>query len=124
LRWLRTRTNEHCSAQSMAAQGQSRRIDQEPVASAQPQLPDSLVGPSGSGQEPEAAKPLMQGQLPAHSLSQVLVEEAANLCENLLRFGRAIVAQIMRVRLSLVDLKYGLHAGLTQLAMHPHRIAE
>jgi hypothetical protein len=27
--------------------------------------------------------------------------------------GRAIVAQIMRVRLSLVDLQYGLHAGLT-----------
>ena len=59
----------------------------------------------------------MQGQLPAHSLSQVLVEEAANLRENLLRFGRAIVAQIMRVRLSLVDLQYGLHTSLTQLAI-------
>ena len=60
------------------------------------------------------------GYLPSH----VLLEEAANLPENLLRFGRAIVAQIMCMRLSLVDLQYGLNAGLTQLAMHAHRIAE
>src|SRR5829696_1144975 len=41
------------------------------------------------------------------SLLHVLVEEGRDLGEDLLRLGRRVVAQVMRVRLALVDLERG-----------------
>src|SRR5258708_39571927 len=58
------------------------------------------------------------------SFPQMLVEEMRDLPNGVLGFRRVDVAQILGMRLTFEDLQHGLDAGLAQLAMHPHRIAE
>src|SRR5215207_3344671 len=60
----------------------------------------------------------------ATSFLHVLVEEGRDLGEDLLRLRRRVVAQVMRVRLALVDLQRGFDPGLPQLAMDPHRVRQ
>src|SRR5437868_3717643 len=58
------------------------------------------------------------------SFPEVLVEEARDLLERLAALGRAWIAVVLRVRLAFVDLEQRLDAGLAQLAVHAHRVAE
>src|SRR5579863_3061913 len=57
-------------------------------------------------------------------LRQVPVEECRQLAEVLLGFGRIGIARILRMRLPFEHVEIGNDAGLTQLAMHPHRIGQ
>src|SRR5579872_3282048 len=56
--------------------------------------------------------------------SQMAIEEARNLLEHFLRLGRSVVADVMRVRHPLIDLKRCFHASLTKLAMNANRVAQ
>src|SRR5262245_12450356 len=60
----------------------------------------------------------------AMSFAQVLVEEAGNLAENLPGLGRGVVADVMGVALAFEHLQHGLDAGLAQLAVDAHGVAE
>ena len=55
-------------------------------------------------------------------LRQIFVEERGQLSEMLLRFRRVGVARILRMRLPFEHVEIRDDAGLTQLAMHAHRI--
>src|SRR5215213_2384788 len=57
-------------------------------------------------------------------LLHVLVEEGGDLGEDLLRLRRGVVAQVVGVRLALVDLQDRLDAGLAELAVDAHRVRE
>ena len=63
-------------------------------------------------------------RIAAGLFSQVLIEEVSDLFERLFGLGRINVSRILRVRLALVDLQDRLDAGLAQLAMHAHRVAQ
>src|SRR5882672_3863472 len=54
----------------------------------------------------------------------MLVEEIGDLLEHLLRFRGGVVADVVRVRHSLVDLKRGLDAGLPKLAVNASGVAQ
>src|SRR5258708_11115939 len=71
------------------------------------------------------ARQIVESTIPVPaSFPQMLVEEMRDLPNGVLGFRRVDVAQILGMRLAFEDLQHGLDAGLAQLAMHPHRIAE
>jgi hypothetical protein len=49
--------------------------------------------------------------LPAGLLAEILVEKLGNLAEHDGGFRQAIVEQVLRVRLTFVDLEFRLHSG-------------
>src|SRR5882672_4651865 len=54
----------------------------------------------------------------------MLVEEIGDLLEHLLRFRGGVVADVVRVRHALIDLKRGLDAGLPKLAVNANGVAQ
>lgn len=57
-------------------------------------------------------------------LSEVPVEEAGDLAEDLLGFGRRVVAEIVGVGLAFEHLQGGFDTGLSQFAVNTDRIAQ
>src|SRR5271156_3711040 len=55
---------------------------------------------------------------------QMSIEETRDFAEGLGGFRRRLVEQILRVRLSLVDVQRGLDASLAQLSMDAHGVAQ
>ena len=53
-----------------------------------------------------------------------LSKNAGDFLESLFRFRRGIVAVIMRVRLAFIDLQRRIDAGLAQLAVNAHGVAQ
>ena len=52
----------------------------------------------------------------------MLVEKARDFLEHFPRLRRGVVANVMRVRHPLLDLKEGFHAGLAKLAVDTDRV--
>src|SRR5271166_3273164 len=61
---------------------------------------------------------------PAWLLAEMLVEKLGDLAERDGGLGHAIVEQVLRVRLTFVDLELSFHPGRAERAMHPHRVAQ
>src|SRR4051812_18822568 len=57
-------------------------------------------------------------------LRQIFVEECRQLAKMLLGLGRIGIAGILRVRLAFEHVEIADDAGLTQLAMHTHRVGQ
>src|SRR6202043_2380381 len=63
-------------------------------------------------------------QLASRLLAEMLVEKLGNLAERDGGLGQAIVEQVLRVRLTFVDLQLRLHPGRAERAMRPHRVTQ
>src|SRR5208282_4363141 len=61
-------------------------------------------------------------QLASRLLAEMLVEKLGNLAERDGGLGQAIIEQVLRVRLTFVDLELRLHPSRAERAMHPHRV--
>src|SRR3954454_4813228 len=57
-------------------------------------------------------------------LLHMLVEEGGDLGEDLLRLGRRVVAQVVGMRLELIDLEDRIDPGMAELAVDAHRVGE
>ena len=94
-----------------------------------------ISGPNASRFVPRKPVPTLEVEPEGHAsgscsrseglLRQIRVEERRQLAEVLLRLGRIGIARILRMRLALehVEIRDD-NAGLTQLAMHAHRIGQ
>jgi hypothetical protein len=91
-------------------------------AGAVPELTDirniKLNGSTSGDVDPDRAKAARA------LLRQIFVEERRQLAEVLLCLGRVRIARILRMRLALEHVKVRNDAGLTQLAMHAHRVGQ
>src|SRR4249919_1688738 len=67
---------------------------------------------------------LLSSTLSQSLLPQILVEERRQLAEVFLCLGRVGIAGILSMRLAFEHVEIGDSAGLTQLAMHAHRIGQ
>jgi hypothetical protein len=57
-------------------------------------------------------------------MAQMPVEECGDLAKRLLGLGHAIVELVLSVRLTLVDFQLRVDAGLAELPVHAHRVAQ
>src|SRR5690349_3378647 len=79
-------------------------------------------GDRGHGTPRACRRSLVVARLPL--FPEMLVEERGDFLKRLFRLRRGVVAIVMGVRLAFENLQRGLDAGLAQLAMNAHGVAE
>src|SRR3954452_4616817 len=95
---------------------------------------NSSSQPAPISETPSACRDVIAARLPGtsagsryplrDSLLQISIEELCYVGESFFRLRRIDIELVLRVRLSLIDIEIGNHAGAAQFAMRANRVAE